>query len=86
MSVMGLSIAVMAVVAAGGLLAALVAESTQAAASSRRFDAAGTVPAAPAELLRCRPRLLPKCPKDEKRVCLQTKGACCVRFGCRKSK
>lgn len=85
MSVMGLSIAVMAVVAASALLAALVAEST-VAASSRRFDAAGTVPAGPAELLRCRPRLLPKCPKDEKRVCLQMKGACCVKFGCQKAK
>jgi hypothetical protein len=82
MSATGLSIILMAVVAAGALFSALVAESAPATASSRRLDAAGIVPATPSELLRCRPRLLPKCPQGQKRVCLRAKEGCCLKFGC----
>jgi hypothetical protein len=82
MSVLGLSIILMAVVAGSALVSALIAESAAGAPTSRRFDGAGMVPAAPAEALRCRPKLLPKCPHGQKRVCLATKGSCCVKFGC----
>lgn len=85
MSVLGLSIIVMAVVATAALLATLVAESVVAATPLRRFEAAGTVPASPSQPLRCRPRILPKCPQGETRVCLELKDGCCVKFGCRKS-
>lgn len=82
MSVLGLSIILMAVVAFGGLISALIAESAAGAPTSRRFEGARMVPAAPAEMLRCRPKLLPKCPHGQKRICLATKGTCCVKFGC----
>jgi hypothetical protein len=83
MSAVGLSIIMMGLVAAAALLVAIACDTADAASSARQFQPANPVASGQRQPLRCRPKLLAKCPRDQKPACAEMSGVCCARFECR---
>jgi hypothetical protein len=65
------------------LSGALAVAGVSPGAAGRR-DAPPAGSAQGGETVRCPPRIIAKCAKGEKPVCVRLKGACCATFRCRK--
>jgi len=83
-SAIGLSLIVIGVIAAAGVFLAIVAESAFAASAPGRASSAKPFSYTKPSAFRCLPRILPKCPSGQARVCVAFDGQCCRKFACRK--
>jgi hypothetical protein len=83
MSATGLSIILMAVISGAALIAAIRAEAGSSSPQIKHFRTSPPLLQRPNAVLRCLPKIIRKCPTDQKRVCLAVSGNCCVKTGCK---
>jgi hypothetical protein len=74
----------MAMIVGVGLFLTLFADAASGASTTGSARSAKPFSYSKPSRLQCLPKIFAKCPRGEKRVCVEKDGRCCSKFACRK--